>query len=63
MALDDFIDKLHTYREKRAEEIKGMSLHDETDALNERGLQIARDLGLRVASPDYRKLPDETKVS
>lgn len=51
MTLDEFLDKLYSYRAKRAEELDEYPPEERWEKMNEPGLEIARELGLKIVSP------------
>ncbi len=51
MTFDEYLDKLHRYREKRAEELSGLSPEERFEKANERGQRLAEEMGLTVSKP------------
>jgi len=51
MTFDEYLDKLHQYREKRAEELAGLSPEERFKKANEKGLKLAEEMGLTVSKP------------
>jgi len=49
MKFDEYLHILHKYREKRAKEVEELSPGEQIKAINQRGMQIAKRLGLKFA--------------
>ena len=51
MTFDEYLERLHRYREKRAEELAGLSPEERFKKANEKGLKLAEEMGLTVSKP------------
>ena len=51
MTFEEYIESLHKYREKRAEELAGLSPDERFKKANEKGLKLAEEMGLTVSKP------------
>ncbi len=53
---DEYLEQLHEYREKRSEELAGLSPEERTERMNAEGLKLAKELGLTIVSKKREKL-------
>jgi hypothetical protein len=56
MRFDEYLEQLHKYREKRSDELAGLSREERTEQMNEEGLKLARELGLTIVSKKRNKV-------
>ena len=55
MTFDEYLEQLHKYREKRSEELAGLSPEERTEQMSAKGLKLAKELGLTIVSRSREK--------